>query len=144
MTNPYTPGPDLASPQPPVGPMLQPQVVVWYRVYCSCFLLLYILVGIGGVSVLLFASEIAANSPNPDKDVERLSNIFMGIVLSVISVLLCVLFAIGLMIPRKKWGWIFGFFPIAIGLTSPCCMPASIPLLIFWLKANNKRWFHVE
>ncbi len=122
----------------------KPQVVIWYTVYCSCFLVLYVLTAVGGVALALFASEIAANSPELNKDAERVGNLIMGVGLTIISVLLCFVFLVGLIAPRKKWGWIYGFIPIAIGLTSPCCMPASIPLLLFWLKENNKRWFNVD
>ena len=94
--------------------------------------------------MVLFANEIAASGSRPDKDAERMSNIVGGIFLIVLSFFLSIVFAVGLKVPRKKWGWIYGFFPIAIGLTSPCCMLASIPLLIFWLNPKTKRWFNAD
>jgi ABC-type nitrate/sulfonate/bicarbonate transport system permease component len=144
MENPYESTPAPANLQLAMDPDSKPQVCVWYSVYCACFLLLYILVGIGGVILVLFANEIAASGSRPDKDAERMSNIVGGIFLIVLSFFLSIVFAVGLKVPRKKWGWIYGFFPIAIGLTSPCCMLASIPLLIFWLNPKTKRWFNVD
>jgi MFS family permease len=140
--NQFNPQPnDFQPPQEAFEPGGEPQVCKWFRVYCVCFLLLYILVGIGGALIAVFANEIAADSSNPDKETERIGNMITGILMAGISLPLCIVFIVGLMIPRRRWGWIYGFFPIAIGLTSPCCMPASIPLLLFWLKQKNQRWF---
>lgn len=144
MQNPYQSTSAPSNLQPAFSEDSKPKVCNWYSIYCGCFLVLYLLVGIGGVLLFLFANEIAASSSQLDQGRERVSNILMGISLTVISFFLCIVFAVGLAVPRKKWGWIYGFFPIAIGLTSPCCMPASIPLLVFWLKPNTRRWFNVE
>lgn len=122
----------------------RPQVCIWYSIYCACFLLAYMLTAIAGIAMAVFAETIAANSAALDKEGERISNMILGGGLAVVSVPLCILFSLGLLVPRRKWGWIYGFFPIAIGLSSPCCMPASIPLLLFWIKPNTRRWYNVD
>jgi hypothetical protein len=145
MTNPYQSNPQpITPPNLPLEPQPKPQVCIWYNIYCSCFALLYILTAIGGLAVAIFATQIAEASGEPDKQAAASGNFAAGIVMSVISIPLTILFIVGLMIPRKTWGWGYGFIPIAIGLTSPCCLPASLPLMLYWLRADNKRWFNVQ
>jgi hypothetical protein len=43
--------------------------------------------------------------------------------------------------PRRPWAWIFGLVLICIGLTSLCCLPVAIPLLLSWLKPETKSYF---
>jgi hypothetical protein len=37
--------------------------------------------------------------------------------------------------------WVFGLVLICLGLSSACCLPACIPLLIFWLKPEMKAFY---
>lgn len=39
------------------------------------------------------------------------------------------------------WLWTYDLVIICLGMTSTCILPASIPLLIFWLKPETKRYF---
>lgn len=36
---------------------------------------------------------------------------------------------------------IVGIVAIAMGMTSACCMPAAIPLLIFWINDKTRKYF---
>ena len=139
MQNPYEPKSEQPGPiSSNVRPLTKPKVCLWYNVYCSCMLLLYVVVAALGVAMVIFIDELS-----PPNDAERAGNIAAGILMAIASVGMMLLFALGLLIPRRKWGWVYGFIPIAIGLTSPCCIPASLPLLWFWLKPENKEWFNV-
>ena len=44
-------------------------------------------------------------------------------------------------LPRRPWVWIYDLVLICLGLTSVCCLPATIPLLVYWLKPEAKSWF---
>jgi hypothetical protein len=37
--------------------------------------------------------------------------------------------------------WVYDIVLICLGMTSVCCMPVTIPLLIFWIKPDAKAWF---
>ena len=64
-----------------------------------------------------------------------------GAMLVVIGVGLAALFAFGVFAPRRRWVWTFDVVLIAIGMTSCCCMPVTIPLLIYWIKPEVKTYF---
>lgn len=110
---------------------------LWFRVYCGFMALVYLLCTLGGIGAIVLSMTGQINNND-----DRIMLIIQGIIFSVISVPLMIMFAFGLNLPRRKWGWIFGIVLIAIGLTSPCCMPASIPLLIFWMKPELRRFYN--
>jgi hypothetical protein len=37
--------------------------------------------------------------------------------------------------------WIYQIVLIGLGLTSVCCLPATVPLLISYVKPEVKAWF---
>ena len=47
----------------------------------------------------------------------------------------------GIIAAGNPWAWIYGMVLICIGLTSPCCLPVTIPLLIGWIKDDAKAYF---
>lgn len=113
------------------------KIRLWFRVYCSFMAFLYLLCTLGGIGALVIS--MTGNIPKND---ERIMLIVQGIIFMIVSLPLMAIFVFGLNLPRRKWGWIFGIVLIAIGLTSPCCMPASIPLLIFWMKPELRRFYN--
>jgi hypothetical protein len=46
-----------------------------------------------------------------------------------------------LILRPRPWLWTYDLVVICLGMTSACILPASIPLLIFWLKPEAKRYF---
>ena len=110
-----------------------PPVYKWYVAYCALMALMYLFVVVLGVLFVVYEPTSRARDAEEAK--------IMGLVFIVIGLILFVPFAAGPFLPRRPWGWIFGLVLICIGLTSACCLPASIPLLIFWLKPNSKAFF---
>ena len=108
-------------------------VMLCYFAYCSLMAALYATCIAGGTWALFLANGDEA---------DRIGSIFGITILIAISFPLCLLFAIGPFLPTKKWAWVYGLVLIAIGLTSPCCMPVSIPLLIYWIQPGFKSHFH--
>jgi len=64
-----------------------------------------------------------------------------GIVFVVIGIPCALLSLVPIFLPPKPWVWVWILVEIAFGMTSVCCLPAALPLLIFWLKPETKRYY---
>lgn len=109
-----------------------PPVYKWYVVYCIAMALLNLGAAIVGV-VFLFAE--------PDREMSEVEANIMGFVFLVFGVAFGVVYAAGPFLPRQSWVWVFGLVLICLGLTSACCLPVCIPLLIHWLKPEMKEFY---
>lgn len=112
----------------------RPSVIMWYRVYASVTLLLYV-----GFLVLWMLMSNAAFSSTANPESARASAVGMLIVI-LITLFFGSFFVIAALVPYKPWGWTVGLIAICLGLSS-CTMVAAIPLLIFWLKPETKAAF---
>ena len=97
---------------------------------------LYFLVALMGAGLFLFSDEIV------DPDVDEMELKIMGCVYGVVGLGLAVLFLVGAFVPRRPWGWIYSVILIGLGLTSCCLLPATIPLLIYWIKPEVKQYYN--
>lgn len=120
-------------------PGSRPPVWPWYMAYCLILSIIYVLCFFAGVALLAFGPQIAEEAGEDAVLLQVQGGILIGI-----SIPLAALFGAAPFLPKKKWAWIYGFFPICIGFTSCCILPFSIALLIFWLKAETKAFFNVE
>lgn len=121
-------------PPPSIG---TPPVITWFKVYAGLMALLYVLfMGVG--IFLVVAGGTMQELDNLRGEVEP---VIIGVLYTILGLVFAVVYAIGLFLPRKPWGWIMGIVLIALGMTSLCCLPATIPLLIFWLKPEAKAYF---
>ena len=109
-----------------------PPVYKWFVAYCIFMALGYLTAAAMGI-VFMFIE--------PDRDMSAAEAKIMGIVLLVMGLVLCVPYAAAPFLPRQSWVWVLGLVLICIGLTSACCLPACIPLLIFWLKPEMKAFY---
>ena len=105
----------------------------WYRVYCVVLIALYVCCM--GLGILLIALEPETNSSTAQ------DNLIVGAIYGVFGAIFALVFIIALFLPRKPYNWIVGIVMIAFGMTSCCFLPATIPLLIFWLKPETKAYF---
>lgn len=140
--NPYHP-PDRFAPStpamlPPGFPPATPTVWYFYIVYCVLMALLYLLCLGGGLAMIAFADEIAAQDPDPTSPTETL---IIGSVLAVMGGALLLMYGIAPLLPKSKGAWIYGFVTIGLGMTSACTLPFCIALLIFWLRPETKAFF---
>lgn len=107
---------------------------LWYRVYCVAMALLYLfVVGMGLFLVFL-----------PETSNTREIDMITGAAYAVVGVIFLLAYSVAAMLPRKSYNWIVGIVVIALGLTSCCFLPATVPLLIFWLKPETKAYFGRE
>jgi hypothetical protein len=111
-----------------------PQVWTWYKVYCGLMLLLYVMFVAGSIFLFMSAESIAVSDPEQSAIALKIQGAAFG----GVALLLVVLYSCGLFFRPSKMAWYLGFATIGIGLTSACCLPASVPLLIFWLKQETR------
>ena len=106
----------------------------WFVIYCVLMTLIYLTCAGAGAFLLLFDFAPARN-----RDVEELK--VQGVIFLIIGLALMIPYAMGPFLKGKSWGWVFGIVLIAIGMTSCCLWPITIPLLIQWIKPEMKRAF---
>ncbi|HEX5885545.1 MAG TPA: hypothetical protein VFY67_13470 [Pyrinomonadaceae bacterium] len=109
-----------------------PPVYKWFVAYCLLMALLYLATAAMGIAFMFI---------EPDRDMSATEAKIMGSVMLILSLVFFVPYALAPFLPRQSWVWILGLVLICIGLTSACCLPVCIPLLIFWLKPEMKAFF---
>jgi hypothetical protein len=107
----------------------------WYVVYCVIMALMYLFVaGIGATLLVLSLGVGTIGRPDGEMTVQAVWFLILGLIFIIP-------YALGPFVKTKKWGWTFGTVLIAIGMTSCCLWPITIPLLIRWIKPEMKRVF---
>ncbi len=127
MDNPYesaTPTTDSSSP---------PQVILWFHVYAALMAFMYLSVSVAVVGLVAFSEELSKGA-----DTFSIA-ILLGA--AVFTLGLGFVFMLPMLVPQRPWVWVYCLILICIGMTSICTLPASIPLLIFWLKPNVKQYY---
>lgn len=106
----------------------------WYRVYLAALAVVYLAVAVLATGVIIVQPQ--------GKTAGETAEIFLSsAVFAVLGWILFAAFAAAFFLPRKPYNWIVGLVLIALGMTSACCLPAAVPLLIFWLKPETKAHF---
>jgi hypothetical protein len=105
----------------------------WYRVYVGLMATLYLAVLAGGIAMVVASGTMAGT------DAEQ--SLVFGVTYGIMGGVFGLVYGIALFLPRKPYNWIVGIVLIALGLTSCCFIPATVPLLIFWLKPETKNYF---
>jgi hypothetical protein len=121
---------------PPAAPTERPGVVAWFTVYAILMAVLYLLFAGFGVTVMVVGPEQFADAETSAGEWSVIAAIIL-----VLGLIFCVPYAIAPFLPRKPGVWIYDLVLIALGLGSVCLWPLTIPLLIFWIKPENKLWF---
>lgn len=134
---PYPPQPlDKFDPTPPWLPQEKPKVVTWFTAYAVFMAAVYAVCGAVGV-LSLVASEQQIRSWEAEPADVRLQGGF----LLVLGFIFMPAFGAAPLLPRRKWVWVYDLVLVAIGLTSMCCWPATIPILIYFVKPETRAWF---
>jgi hypothetical protein len=132
-TSPYSPSAAVQVADESGESPLASKVIFWHKMYCIAFALMYLLLAVAGFFMLI-AGEFEPDLDEPDIKI-------LGVIYGVMGAIFTVPFAIYLFLKPGPGVWIYGLVLICIGFTSICCLPASIPLLIFWLKPEVKKRF---
>ena len=122
-------------------PRSTPGAWIFYLVYCVFMVLIYALLTGLGVMFMAFAENMA----KADKEVDDpIVFVIMGGVFFAFGLVFLLAFAAGPLVPRNRFGWIYGIVLIALGLMNGCTLIFSIPLLIFWLQKDIKQYYGVN
>jgi cell division protein FtsW (lipid II flippase) len=106
----------------------------WAKVYNAVMIALYLAVTFGGVAMIVFADAIAEGDPTTSPT----EFVVLGGVYSGVGVVLTVLFAVAFFWRKGLGAWIYQIVLIVLGLTSCCTWPATIPLIIYWIKDKDR------
>ena len=120
-------------PQRPFNP--NPAVRTWQLVYV--LVMAFCSLGIVGLGCfLLFGEDIFRNDPNvTDADIAAMQ--MMSWVYIAAGAVSFLLYAVGAFLRRGMVGWIYNIVLLGLGLTSCCTWPATIPLMIYWIKDKD-------
>lgn len=113
-------------------PDARPAAVTWFFVYCGVLCAIYVAVVAGGAYFITLAPT------TPD---ERFATLMTGWIFAVVGAACLAASAAPFFLPRRPWVWVYDLVIICLGMTSACFLPASIPLLIFWMKPDVKAHF---
>lgn len=113
----------------------RPKVLVWQHRYCAFMAVVYVLCVAGGVLLCVFRNQLADEKDSPTE------LLVMGVILAAMSVVLAIAFGAAPFLPAAPWVWIYHLVLMALTMTSMCCLPFAIPLLIGWIKPETKAYF---
>lgn len=137
MNNPYSvsanPIPEPLQPSFPPEAFGTPKVIFWFKVYAAILCFIYLLTALFGIAMMVVDSS--------DPEMPRWGMVVMGILFFAMGVGLFVVCLVPLILTPRPWLWILDLVVICLGMTSACFLPFCIPLLIFWLKPEVKRYF---
>jgi hypothetical protein len=108
----------------------------WFVIYCVLMTALYVLTAGIGVALLVLGTTVAPSGRRDSGEV-----MVQGVVTLVIGLVFIVPYGLGPFVKGKPWGWVYGIVLIALGMTSCCLWPITIPLIIQWVKPEMKRFF---
>lgn len=111
---------------PPPRPEGPPPVWKWYVVYCVAMAVMYLAVTIGGGFVFAAA--------HGESQVQ-------GAIMALVGLPLTILYGAAPFLRKTSTTYTVHLVLIGIGLTSACCVPACLPLLLYWLKPETKVFF---
>ena len=106
---------------------------MWFKVYCGVLCFTYI--ALAAMSLIFFFI------PPEEMDMPVPAVRLVGVLFLVMGLLLSAVCALPFFVAPRPWVWVYGMVLICLGMTSACFLPACIPLLIFWIKPEAKRYF---
>jgi hypothetical protein len=113
-----------------------PPVWKWYRVYAGLMAAMYVLF----TAFMVVFGALEATHPGRQRGPAIAAWVYLVVIVGG-SALLAAAYAAAFFLPFKPWAWIYHIVLIGIGMTSVCCLPACIPLLIYWFSPETKRFF---
>jgi len=118
---------------PPQIVIETPRVVWWFKFYCGFLAFIYL-------SLIAFSLFLLFGELPPGETSEDEARFLGGIFLFLGSILFIACLTPFFASPRP-WVWIYDLVIIGLGMTSACFLPVCVPLLVFWLKPETKKYF---
>jgi hypothetical protein len=113
-------------------PLTRPGVIPWFRVYCTGMGLIY-------SACIAWGIWLICHSKSGGRESEL--DWLFGSGFVAVSLPLALGFFLALVLPKRRWAWIYGLVLICIGLSSACFLPVCLPVLIHWIKPATKTFF---
>jgi len=127
----------------PALPYTRPGVVLWFKIFCGFMIAVYLLVA--GMGAVLLAMPDAFTDPNAgfasNQPSDHTEALILGGIYLTLGAVLAIAYAIPFFLGRRKGTWVYNLVMICLSMTSFCCLPAAIPLLIFWIKQETRDWY---
>lgn len=134
--------PGYPPPAPAPGP---PPVWWWYVGYCVLVVLFGLVVGATGLFGLLAPDSMAQQQAGmlealgmDISPAQIAANSAMQVAMAAVWILA---YSIAPFLPRTPRVWGVHAVLIAFSFTACCCVPAAIPLLVFWMKPETRAHF---
>jgi hypothetical protein len=127
---------------PPGSPLLMeeerpPEAVYYFRIYAA--LVILNLLALFGWGLYLMLDPIMRGGVSGSS---ATGEWVIGLVLVVVGLVPLVPHGIALFGGRRKWVYTLALVLIGINmLWVTCCLPITIPMLIYWMKPETKRWY---
>ena len=118
---------------PPPIVSQRPKVVGWFRIYAGFMFLTYL-------AIVVFSLVFFVGSPEGSR-AHRDSDLAVGFAFAGVGLALLTAFLYALSEPPTPKMWIYDLVLICLGMTSACLLPFCIPLLIYWIKPDTRRYF---
>lgn len=112
-----------------------PAGVYYFRIFGG-----FMAISTGALLIAGMVGTIAALASTTSPS-SAIPSIFAGLVYTGIGGVMFLLYILALFGGRRPWVHTLGVVLIALTMTSICCMPISIPLLIAYNKHDVKRWY---
>ena len=119
--------------------MKRPQVHIWTIIYFILGTAPFLFLCLWAIKDAWFPSEIVMQKHPDPFDHFYLFNKSLSVFSGVLVLLATIPIWIMALGKRKPWVWITTLVFIAIGITNNPLM--GIPILIFWIKDNNKAYY---
>ena len=111
----------------------RPQVVKWFKVYCWVLVVCYLLVTAMSMMFFLVSPE--------ELEMPAIIAKVTGTIMLLLGSGLLVASLLGVFLAPKPWVWAYSLVLICLGMTSACFLPFCIPMLIYWLKDDTKKYY---
>lgn len=134
--NPYQP--PSAAPYPSVNftPGAPPPVVFWFKVYTGAVAFMFFLMVVLGLGMigLSFRNELSTEASD--------AGVFamVGGIYLIIGLAFMIASLVPFFVQNDSWVWVYNLVLICLGMTS-CTIVFSIPLLIFWIREDNRAYY---
>jgi hypothetical protein len=113
----------------------QPSIVTWQKRYCGFMSVVYVFCIATGVFMIIFRNE-GASEQNSAGEL-----LVMGAGFVAVGIVLSIAYGVAPFLPPAPWVWVYHLVLIGLAMTSACCLPLCIPLLIWWIKPETKTYF---
>jgi hypothetical protein len=121
---------------PPDGPLEAPPVNLWFKIYIGLLGAMYLLILLAGIFFIVMGAISG--------DEDAIAMILVGVLYIGMGLILGVGYLLPIFLKPRPWVWIYGIVLIALSMTSLCCIPAAIPLVIYWIKDENRQYYGMK